>query len=79
VNVVEDWHAIRTTRQHAAAVYCPTCHAGPGEPCVGHSYRPRTSMHERRHERAVALGAPRSDLWKHGAVPGDGPLRARTA
>ena len=56
---------IRTSRDEARAVACPTCGAAPGEPC-----NRDVPSHAARHETAVAAGAPRVDRGAAQAVPG---------
>lgn len=51
--------AIRTYREEALSVFCPTCGVQPWDPCEGSRYNRRHSLHADRHVLAVQLGAPR--------------------
>lgn len=48
----------RTTRARARAVYCPLCHAWPGDPCIDQRGRDQETLHQERHRAAILAGAP---------------------
>jgi len=61
---------IRTYRQEAIErVACPVCREPAGSPCRRRNGEPRVGAHDRRHEAAVAAGAPRLDEVAPGIRP----------